>query len=248
MVTVPAYDFDINTKDTYLYLWILRYMNLIADTVKKSGISTKNKSLLDIGIGRGRVMALYKHWNIKKIIGLDIDKNDAILAKKQAARLGMRFTSIIDNANNQKLKQIPDESFDIISVINTLHMVNKNTKKTIITELKRILKPGGTLIIMNLHKPSLFWLATILTRRQNQEFISDKKLLSLLQPLNIVATSQTNYFYIINSLYDHIRIIFGQGISERFVILMENLCRTLHIPGSATVFIFTRQSGILHSP
>ncbi len=242
------FDFDANARNSYLYLWIRNYMMLVNDTVARLNLNFKNKTLLDIGIGRGRAIALYKRWNIKKIIGLDIDKNDALLAKKQAAKLAVDFTSIIDDANNQQLKRIPDKSFDIISVINTLHMVNKNTKKTIATELKRILKPDGVLIIMNLHKPSLFWLATILTQRQNQEFISDKKLLSLLQPLNIVATSQTNYFYIINSLYDHIRIIFGQGISERFVILMENLCRTLHIPGSATVFIFTRQSGILHSP
>ena len=201
-----------------------------------------------MGIGRGRAMPLYKQWGIKKVVGLDIDKNDALLAKKQAAKLAVDFTSIIDDANNQQLKRVPDKSFDIISVINTLHMVNKNTKKAIATELKRILKPDGVLIIMNLHKPSLFWMATILTQRKNQEFISDDELFLLLKPLNLIATSQTNYFYIVNKLYKYIRVTFGKRVSEGFVTFMENLCRTLHIPGSATVFIFTRQSGILHSP
>ncbi len=247
MVNNVDFDFDVNARNGYLYLWIRNYMMLVNDTVARLNFNFKNKTLLDIGIGRGRAMPLYKQWGIRKVVGLDIDKNGRSYVYKQAKRLKMNIEMVIDDEKNTRLKKIPANSYDAISLINVLHMLDSSSQPLLLSEIKRILKPQGIVIILNMEKPSLFWLSRLIARR-DRDFIPGRQLIALMKPFKLLSTGQSNYFYCINKIYDSFIKILGDRKGRKLLENLDNICKLLGIPGSTQVFIFTKQSGILHSP
>jgi len=97
-------------------------------------------SVLDAGCGNGRLLELLKDKNIN-YIGVDVSDKLIELAKKRYPE--NRFL-VADNLN----LPFPDSNFDKAFSIAVLHHIpSAELRKKALLELKRVLKPGGILIL-----------------------------------------------------------------------------------------------------
>jgi len=105
------------------------YFNLI------EGLDLSNKSLLDIGCGRGGGALVYKnHTNIKNISACDINPLSIEFCKTS-------YTGIDFKVCNATALQYNDQSFNIITNVESAHCYSNFEK--FISEVHRVLAPGG---------------------------------------------------------------------------------------------------------
>ncbi len=101
--------------------------------------------ILDLGCGNGRLLLSLKNLKDIQYIGLDNCSN--LLSKNQESKnIHTKFIKgdILD------LKQFADEEFDVVFMIASFnHLPLKKLRQKILKDIKRILKPGGYLIMTN---------------------------------------------------------------------------------------------------
>lgn len=99
----------------------------------------KDKNVLDVGCWTGQFEKLAVR-HVSKIIGIDPDKEAVNYAKKQVPEADFK----IGQACNL---QFPDNSFDAVVFLEVIEHLPKNTEIKALSEIKRVLKPGGYLIL-----------------------------------------------------------------------------------------------------
>ena len=109
----------------------------------------KNESLkvLDLGCGDGvSEIFMQKYFSNWRVEGIDVSKESIEMAKTQ--QLSNANFAVYDGIN------IPfaDNSFDIVFVAGVLHHVEFSLHDAMMTEMKRVLKEGGRLLIYE-HNP-----------------------------------------------------------------------------------------------
>jgi len=232
------FDFDIN-NGKYMYYWVKDYMLCTLEVVQKLDLKLNGKEIYDIGIGRGRALPLYKTWGIKKVIGIDINKNETRFALRKAKKLGINLKIIIDSEDNFKLKKIPCQSIEVVALMNILQMLSSNSQKTIAIEIKRILKQGGIAIIVDIQKPSLMWFFSLIAGRK-MNYLSYKEFMRLFSGLTLVGYGESNYFYGVNKIMDFFLKITGKSFFEFILNKLNLLCKLIGIPATAKIFIFQK--------
>ena len=115
---------------------------VMASAYRKLLGSLKGKHILDVGCGTGR--------------GVVDFANEAAFAVGADASLDM-LTCAASKANERKFpsfsaayaQQLPfkAESFDVITALNFLHLFTLETQRLMIAEMKRVLRPGGILVL-----------------------------------------------------------------------------------------------------
>lgn len=115
-------------------------------------------NILDFGCGIGNtVLYLQKFFPLSCIKGFDTSRMSIISARSSHSSLDAEFASGDGNS-----LPYPDSYFDLIYTNGTMHHIHKDQRSAQISELKRILKPGGFLFIFE-NNPYNF-----LTRRAMQ--------------------------------------------------------------------------------
>ncbi|PIZ94429.1 MAG: hypothetical protein COX81_03640 [Candidatus Magasanikbacteria bacterium CG_4_10_14_0_2_um_filter_37_12] len=100
-------------------------------------------SVLDIGCGTGRLYHLLDKFQDIDYIGLDQSEGQIEMAKKDFPNTKYVL------AEMTKLP-FPDNSFDIIFCIATLHhLPDEGTRLNALSEMHRVLKPGGYVLLTN---------------------------------------------------------------------------------------------------
>jgi len=110
------------------------YMRLIGSVV--------GKRILDVGCGTGRGVLDFAR-KAKIAVGVDASFDMLTCAKGKAAS-DLRCS--LANAVAQQLP-FPDATFDVVTSLNFLHLFNVKTQRAMIAEMKRVLKPGGLLLV-----------------------------------------------------------------------------------------------------
>lgn len=106
-----------------------------------NGIDLKDKHLLEVGSGRGGGLAfLSKKYQPNSATGIDIDKSAINFCNKNHRHLGLRFM----RGNAQKLP-LDDNSMDVIINVESSHRYLD--MKVFLSEVKRVLRPGGAFLI-----------------------------------------------------------------------------------------------------
>ena len=104
-------------------------------------------SVLDVGCGTGTHLGIYKKAGCE-VFG--IDSSSAMLDIAQA-KLGERAELCLGDASQMPF---PDESFDLILVIFVLHEMPAPIRSLVISEIKRVMRKSGRLLIMDYHPGS----------------------------------------------------------------------------------------------
>ncbi len=126
------------------------YQHLLQD-VKKGALVKPNIRVLDVGCGTGNFMELVAKDKLGEYVGIDISK---VMLSKARKKVGS-FTNmrLFLASVNDKLP-LEKNYFDSIVAINSIYAVS-NPAFTV-SELLRVLKPGGTLVIVNPHSKAKF--------------------------------------------------------------------------------------------
>ncbi|ABI61050.2 SAM-dependent methyltransferase [Granulibacter bethesdensis] len=130
----------------------MRALGLPAETVEAALVADvetlslpEGATLLDIGTGTGRILELLAPF-IGSGLGIDASRTMLALARSRLSRARLRHCSV-RQADMMRLP-LPDASFDLTILHMVLH--HSETPGAVITEAARMLKPGGTLLIVDL--------------------------------------------------------------------------------------------------
>ena len=106
------------------------------------GYNSKNCEVLDYGCGVGPLIERVIKFSPKRITGIDISEVSISKAKEKFKYLNSKIELLVDNCEKTKFS---DNKFDLVYGLGILHHLE--TSKCI-TEISRILKPGGVLLFI----------------------------------------------------------------------------------------------------
>ena len=111
------------------------------------------KMILDIATGTGDFAIEALRLNPDKIIGVDISEGMLNVGREKMVKRG--YNQIIDmqSGDSENLK-FPDNNFDAIIV--AFGVRNFENLEKGLTDMRRVLKPGGKLVVVEFSKPTSF--------------------------------------------------------------------------------------------
>lgn len=111
---------------------------------------TQNR-VLDVGTGTANLaIAIKRKYPKIKIIGIDPDKKILEIAKRKIKKEGLDIELV--NVPAQKLP-FSSESFDFVVSSLTIHHIPKLFKRGAFSEMKRVLKKNGAILIVDFGVP-----------------------------------------------------------------------------------------------
>ena len=115
--------------------------------LKKNHIDLTDKVILDVGCGSGYSSELIiKEFQPKELFAFDIIPEEVELARQR----GLSANLFVGDVTDTKL---PSEKFDAVFIFDVLHHVPQ--WRTALTEINRVLKSGGVLLVQEPNKKAL---------------------------------------------------------------------------------------------
>ena len=108
-------------------------------------------TLLEVGVGTGLMLVRYP--SACAVVGVDLCPEMLAVAGQRAAQLRDRRIRL--EVMNAESLDLPDASFDCVTVPYVLS-VTPNPER-LVAEIRRVCKPGGSIIIVNHFSGSRFW-------------------------------------------------------------------------------------------
>ncbi len=107
--------------------------------------------ILDLCCGTGTLTTLFANLLYKEciIIGVDLSPGQILKAQKKNKYSNLKF--VVMDANSLKF---PNDYFEHVVISAALHEMDENQRKNVLSEIHRVLKKGGNLIIFDHHEPS----------------------------------------------------------------------------------------------
>lgn len=119
----------------------------------KQLILAKPQKILDVATGTGDfAITSYEILKPEKIIGIDISDGMLDIGRKKIAKAGLENSIELINGDSEAIL-FDDNSFDAVTV--AFGVRNFENLEKGLSEIKRVLKPGGKLIVLECTKPSL---------------------------------------------------------------------------------------------
>ena len=111
------------------------------------------KQILDIATGTGDLAIMMSQLNPDKIIGLDISAGMLDVGKRKIANVNLsdKIDMVVGDSESMPFD---DNTFDAITV--SFGVRNFANLDKGLTEIKRVLKPGGTFVILETSNPTKF--------------------------------------------------------------------------------------------
>ena len=111
------------------------------------------KQILDIATGTGDLAIMMSQLNPDKIIGLDISAGMLDVGKRKIANVNLsdKIDMVVGDFENMPFN---DNTFDAITV--SFGVRNFANLDKGLTEIKRVLKPGGTFVVLETSNPTKF--------------------------------------------------------------------------------------------
>lgn len=111
-----------------------------------------DKDILDIGSSFGWFEKMALEAKCKSVEGIEPKKEDFYLAEKEVPNAQFRVGSALNIP-------FPDNSFDLAVMFDVIEHIPKNTESQAIKEIKRVLRPGGQVVIST---PFSYWISNIM--------------------------------------------------------------------------------------
>lgn len=158
----------------------LAYFDRLRDDVEPAAFAAdlyefskfRGKTVLEVGCGNGYVLSRYAAEGAD-VTGVDITETAVELCRKRFQGSGLKGTFLVGNAERLPF---PDEVFDCVCSMGVLHHVPDTAKA--VSEIYRVLKPGGRFIIMMYHRDSILYrfkfpLLSRLTGKSIQQLVNE---------------------------------------------------------------------------
>jgi ubiquinone/menaquinone biosynthesis C-methylase UbiE len=102
--------------------------------------------LLDIGCGTGAFLREAKrNWPRLSVTGLDLWAPYLAVARRRLKDWSR--SELIESAAESM--PLPDAAFDIVTSLYLFHELPRSVRRAVVTEIRRVIKPGGTLIFVD---------------------------------------------------------------------------------------------------
>lgn len=120
--------------------------------ILKTQIFPQPQAILDVGCGVGlSTFALQATYPQAQITGLDLSPYFLAVAHYRSQQRQAKINWVHAQAESNGL---PDASFDLVSIFLMCHELPQSATKAIFAQLRRILRPGGHLSIMDMNPQS----------------------------------------------------------------------------------------------
>lgn len=113
----------------------------IIDEITDALFSLKDKTVLEVGVGSGRISVPILKAIGCRIVGLDLSKEMLALAKRKTSNNKKQFDLILGDAEHLPFK---NEGFNAIVCISTMHYFQSTEKS--LTKIAMALKTGGVFV------------------------------------------------------------------------------------------------------
>ena len=110
-------------------------------------INLQNKIIADIGCGTGRHWQKIFNLHVKKLIGFDVSEGMLKMLKQKFPKADTHLLK------DDHLDELKDHFCDFI--VSTLTIAHIEDAENVLTEWKRVLKPGGGIILTDYHPTAL---------------------------------------------------------------------------------------------
>ena len=146
-------------------LWNRVYMPMVVWAVSQLDRKKRFHAILDVGVGNGASSKYLKmHFPNSQVLGIDISTT-AIKSAEELSEPGLSFE--VKNVENTNL---PVEEFDLITAFQTHFHWSDLTQA--FTELKRILKPDGIILLACEWSKLAYYLPVFKKREKLESFLS----------------------------------------------------------------------------
>jgi ubiquinone/menaquinone biosynthesis C-methylase UbiE len=120
---------------------------------------TKGMSILDVGCGTGSHLELYQRYKCH-LYGLDLSPSMLNVARE---RLGNTAQLDLGDATDMPYE---DDKFDLVISMLSLHEMSPETRSAVLSEIKRVLKNDGCILLIDFHpgpyKPLQGWVSKLI--------------------------------------------------------------------------------------
>lgn len=125
----------------------------IGGVLRSVGLRDLNRKVLDVGCGTGRGAVALANAGFSNVTAVDFTEAMLGLARQKVAALPRPESVRLIRADAFKLP-FPDASFDVVVSLKFLHMFRYPLQQELITELTRVCRPGGLLVVefQSIHK------------------------------------------------------------------------------------------------
>jgi demethylmenaquinone methyltransferase/2-methoxy-6-polyprenyl-1,4-benzoquinol methylase len=112
--------------------------------------------ILDVATGTADVaIMMTKYLHPKKIIGIDISESMLELGRKKIAKLGLNNVIELETGDSEAIN-LSDDTFDAVTV--AFGVRNFENLEKGLSEIRRVLKPNGKLVVLEFSKPKKLFL------------------------------------------------------------------------------------------
>jgi ubiquinone/menaquinone biosynthesis C-methylase UbiE len=171
---------------------------LLRKIMLKMALPEEDMRVLEVGCGTGENLKLFKKSGCE-VYGIDLSPSMTKVATK---KLGENAHILLGDAS-----QLPysDNHFDLVIAMLTLHEMSNSIRSPIISEMKRVMKPDGRLLIVDFHpgpihfpkgwlyKINILFFERIAGRehfRNYRNFLATKGLLPLIKANNLYVEKE----------------------------------------------------------
>lgn len=109
--------------------------------------------LLDVACGTGDFSIAACRAGVQKVTGIDISANMVAIGQKKVEALGLASSIVLQTGDSEKI-EFEDGCFDVVTV--AFGVRNFEHLKTGLNEMRRVLKKGGKVIILEFSMPEHF--------------------------------------------------------------------------------------------
>jgi len=150
--TPHASHFYRNLTPVYEMVWPIFARRNILKSIKAMRIDP-GANILEVGVGTGLSLPAYPRH--AKVTGVDLSEEMLAKAKERIAESG--WTNISVQPMNAEELNFPDASFDIVTSFHVVSVVSN--PKRMMSELTRVCRPGGRILIINHFRSAKPWIA-----------------------------------------------------------------------------------------
>ncbi len=153
---IPAMGFDFLTPFYDTLMKVALHEEALKNTLLEEANILPGQRVLDFGCGTATLTIMGKQkYPDADFVGLDVDENILRIAKKKMSKKGLDINIDIYDGFNLPYE---DNTFDRVISSFVFHHLSTEQKKDILKQIYRILKPGGSVYILDFGNPQT-WIA-----------------------------------------------------------------------------------------